>query len=300
MPVLSAPDGTELAYHVAGEGEPLICLPGGPMRASTYLGDLGGVSERRRLVMLDLRGTGGSALPADPASYRCDRQVGDVEALRRHLGPERVDILAHSAGGDLALLYAARYPEHVRSLVLVTARARAIGIDFTVEHRREAMALRAAEPWYARARPAAEAVWAGTATDAQWEASGPFHYGRWDAAAQAHAAAEAGQSNEEAGEVYASAGAFEPALTRAAVAALEVPVLILAGELDGGPRPRVARAIAEWFPRAEVTVQPGAGHYPWVDDPAAFARTVLGFLDAEEERKAVLTRAAAARRRPRG
>ncbi|MGW5401537.1 hypothetical protein [Streptomyces sp. NPDC003952] len=31
-------DGTELAYHVQGEGEPLLCLPGGAMRASAYLG----------------------------------------------------------------------------------------------------------------------------------------------------------------------------------------------------------------------------------------------------------------------
>ncbi|MEW9515719.1 hypothetical protein AB0F14_03435 [Streptomyces tubercidicus] len=41
MPAFAAPDGTELAYHAVGEGEPLLCLPGGPMRASGYLGDLG-------------------------------------------------------------------------------------------------------------------------------------------------------------------------------------------------------------------------------------------------------------------
>jgi pimeloyl-ACP methyl ester carboxylesterase len=79
-------DGTRLAYHQAGEGRPLICLPGGPMQASAYLGDLGGLSAHRWLVLLDLRGTGASALPADPTSYRCDRQVDDVEALRMHLG----------------------------------------------------------------------------------------------------------------------------------------------------------------------------------------------------------------------
>ncbi|NUK21095.1 alpha/beta fold hydrolase, partial [Streptomyces lunaelactis] len=54
----SAYDGTMLAYHLVGEGEPLICLPGGAMRASAYLGDLGGLSTHRQLVLLDLRGTG--------------------------------------------------------------------------------------------------------------------------------------------------------------------------------------------------------------------------------------------------
>jgi hypothetical protein len=43
------------------------------MRASTYLGDLGGLSRQRQLVMLDLRGTGDSGTPVDAATYRCDR-----------------------------------------------------------------------------------------------------------------------------------------------------------------------------------------------------------------------------------
>ncbi|BDM71011.1 hydrolase [Streptomyces nigrescens] len=274
----TAPDGTELAYHVRGTGEPLLCLPGGPMRASAYLGDLGGLSAHRQLVLLDLRGTGDSGVPADPAGYRCDRLVDDVEAWRRHLGLERVDLLAHSAAGDLAHSYAARYPERIGALVLVHARGRALGVDFTTEHRLEAAALRKAEPWYESARDAFEAIWAGTATDAQWDAATPFFYGRWDAAAQAHAAGEVAQTNDEAAERYAAAGAFEPAATRAALAALRAPVLFLAGELDGAPLPRVAADIAGLLPTAELTVQPGAGHFPWLDDPDFFVRTVAAFL----------------------
>ncbi|WP_079063856.1 alpha/beta fold hydrolase [Streptomyces sp. NRRL F-4489] len=281
MPVFTAPDGTALAYHRVGKGEPLLCIPGGPMRASAYIGDLGGLAEHRQLIRLDLRGTGESGVPADPATYRCDRQVADIEALRAHLGLEEVDILAHSAGGDLALLHAARFPGRVRSLTLVTARARALGVDFTVAHRREAAALRAAEPWYPAAYRSYEAVWAGTATDADWDAIAPFFYGSWDAAAAAHAASEVPQTNEEAGERYASPGAFTPAsvrATRAALAALPAPVLLLAGELDSGPLPRVAAEIAALLPGAELTVQPGAGHYPWLDDPDGFTRTVTAFL----------------------
>ena len=52
-----------------------------------------------------------------------------------------------------------------------------------------------------------------------------------------------------------------------------------AGELDGGPRTRVAAEIAGLFANAEMVVQPRAGHYPWLDDPGRFARTVTGFLD---------------------
>ncbi|MFF0445659.1 alpha/beta fold hydrolase [Streptomyces sp. NPDC004609] len=278
MPDVIAPDGTRLVLHVVGEGEPLLCLPGGPMRASAYLGDLGGLSRRRRLILLDLRGTGGSGIPGDPATYRCDRQVADVEAVREHLGLDRVDVLAHSAGGDLALLHALRHPRRVRTLTLVAARARALGIDVTRKQRREAAALRAAEPWFEAAYRAYEAVWAGSATDADWDAVMPFFYGRWDAAARAHAAADVRQTNEEAARWYASAGAFDPATARAGVAVLKARVLVLAGELDGGPLPRVAAAVADLFPDAEVAVQPGAGHFPWLDDPDLFTRTVEAFL----------------------
>jgi len=281
MPVFTAADGTELAYHLRGEGEPLLCLPGGPMRASAYLGDLGGLSRRRQLVTLDLRGTGDSGVPRDPATYRCDRQVGDVEALMDHLGWDSADVLAHSAGGDLAVLYAARHPERMRTLSLITTRARALGIDFTEEHQREAVALRANEPWFETARDAFEAIWAGSgaSTDIDADAIAPFYYGRWDATAQAHAAAEAEQTNRRAADACPSSGAFDPVATRAAVARLDAPVLVLAGELDEGPRPHVAADIATLFPHAELAVQPGAGHYPWLDDPDLFARTVADFLE---------------------
>ncbi|MER7498983.1 hypothetical protein AB0L05_07440 [Nonomuraea pusilla] len=53
MPIFSAPDGTALAYHLTGEGEPLVCVPGGPMRASAYLGDLGGLPGAGHFPWLD-------------------------------------------------------------------------------------------------------------------------------------------------------------------------------------------------------------------------------------------------------
>ncbi|BAC68966.1 alpha/beta hydrolase [Streptomyces avermitilis] len=276
MPNFSAPDGTELAYHTRGEGEPLVVLPGGAMRASAYLGDLGGLGARRRLVLLDLRGTGDSAEPADPATYRCDRLVDDVEALRVHLGLERMDVLAHSAGGNLAMLYAARYPERIARLALITATPWAVGMGVRGEDRLAAARLRKGEPWFEAAFPAFEA-WLAESGD--WDpVFEPFFYGRWDDAARAHAAGGEEQTNDEAGDRYGSAGAYDPPATRAALAGLTAPVLVYAGELDGGPRPELARRVADVFPAAEFAVQPGGGHYPWLDDPGWFTARVEAFL----------------------
>ncbi|MFD7281595.1 alpha/beta fold hydrolase [Streptomyces sp. NPDC059862] len=277
MPTFTAPDGTRLVYHSRGDGEPLVVLPGGPMRASTYLGDLGGLTAHRRLVLLDLRGTGDSAVPADPATYRCDRLVGDVEALRIHLGLERMNLLGHSAGGSLAMLYAARHPERVARLALITATPWALGLPATDEDRLTAARLRKGEPWFAEAFPVFERWLAG---DGDFDPVFlPFFYGRWDDTAAAHAALEEEQTNDEAGETYGSDGAYDPPATRAALAAVTAPVLVYAGELDGGPRPELARRAADVFPNAEFTVQPGAGHFPWLDDPQRFVRRTAAFFD---------------------
>lgn len=279
MPTFTAADGTRLAYHLRGAGETLAVLPGGPMRASAYLGDLGGLTAHRRLALLDLRGTGDSAVPADPATYRCDRMVDDVEVWRAHMGLEHMDLLAHSAAGSLALLYAARYPHRIRRLVLITPNPSALGMRATPEDRLAAARLRADEPWFAEAFPAFEA-WLTGRGDFD-EVFMPFFYGRWDEAARAHDEAAEEQTNDEAADRYFAEGAFTPDATRAALAALTVPVLVHAGERDGGCRPGLARRVTEAFSNAELTVQPGAGHYPWLDDPGHFVGRTLAFLDGD-------------------
>ncbi|MGC0208987.1 alpha/beta fold hydrolase [Streptomyces levis] len=276
MPTFAAPDGTRLAFHVRGEGEPLIVLPGGPMRASAYLGNLGGLDAHRRLVLLDLRGTGESGVPADPATYRCDRLVDDVEALRIRLGLERMDLLAHSAGGSLALLYAARYPRRIARLALVTATPWALGWPATADDRRTAARLRASEPWFAEAFPAFEA-WLDGSGDFD-PVFVPFFHGRWDDTARAHADREEAETNDEAADVYGGDGAYDPEATRDALVRLAAPVLVLAGGADGGPSPALARRTAGVFRHAECVVQPGAGHYPWLDDPEWFTRRLSAFF----------------------
>lgn len=285
MPRFPSYDATALAYHVLGAGPPLVCLPGGPGRASSYLGDLGGLGRERTLILLDQRGTGESAEPEDPASYRCDRLVDDLEALRAHLALDRMELLGHSAGGLVAQLYAARFPNRLARLILVTPALRAVGLPAVGAE--EALAARSGQWWYASARAAyealARAIAAGTPSAELaplWPPVAPFLYGRWDERARAHSEAEAWERSHPATDGYYAG--FEPDTTavRDALKTLDAPVLVVAGELDPMPTPAAAAQLAGLFGHAESAVVPGAGHYPWLDDPAGFTRTVLAFLNA--------------------
>jgi pimeloyl-ACP methyl ester carboxylesterase len=275
MATFAAADGTSLAYHETGEGYPLVCLPGGAMRASAYLGNLGGLSAQRRVVRLDLRGTGDSARPADPATYRCDRQVDDVDALRAQIGLERIDLLGHSAGAALAILYATSHPERVE---LVTPTTRGVGVEVSDSDRRELVELRRGEPWFPEAYAAFQRIWSGEATEADWEAITPFVYGHWDDTVRADLAREEAEGNEEASMAYYGPGAFDPAAVREAITRLDTPVLLLSGGYDVQLPPKCAARYADLFPHAELATLPRAGHFPWLDDPEWFVSTVAAFL----------------------
>jgi proline iminopeptidase len=279
MPTFTSYDGTRLAYDEAGSGPRLLCLPGGPGRASAYLEDLAGLTSERTVVRLDARATGHSEVPTDPSSLRFDRLAEDVEALRLHLGEDRVDLLGHSAGTVVAQAYAAAHADRLRSLVLVTPTSRLQGGD-----RSDAatiMAARAGEPWYSDAAEAAAALPDAPPSQQQalMRAFRPFYYGRWDERTQVHAATADRQMSRRA-ELGFAAGADEidvPALL-AALGRLEAPVLVVGAEHDAATGVVAVQLVADCFPRAETVVLPQAGHFPWVDEPEAFHAAVAGFL----------------------
>jgi proline iminopeptidase len=262
MPTFGAPDGIPLAYRVLGAGPDLLFLPGGPMRDAAYLGDLGGLSDIYRLIIPDLRGTGESAVPEDLSTCRCDRLVDDVEALRAHLGLDQIDLLGHSAGANIAVRYAERHPRRIRRMLLITPSTRAVGLTATYQQRLELVRRRRHEAWYPEVAAAFERINTGRALEDDWPTIAPLYYGRWDA-------------------TYGADGAFDPDVTRAALGRLGSPVLLLAGEIDTGTPPAVAAEYAAMFPRCELVIQPGAGHYPWLDDATEFNALISHFLAGE-------------------
>jgi proline iminopeptidase len=274
MQTYAADDGVLLSYHLAGTGSLLVFLAGGPMRNSVYLEGLCGLAEGRQVLRLDLRGTGSSAEPANESSYRCDHLVRDVEALRIHLGAEKLSLLGHSAGANLALLYLTAHPDRVADLTLVAPSLAAVGIEVPAEMRLIGAKMRADQPWFPAAFEALQAATSGRGTSADWVALAPFAYGRWDDAAQSDHAAEEGQLNGNAAAIFGAEGAFNPVATRIRMAEYARPVTIIAGELDvNSPLPAV-RELAAMFPDARLNVIPGAAHSPWLDEPALVAATL--------------------------
>lgn len=279
MPHFASYDGTQLSYRMVGAGAPVVCVPGGPGRAAEYLGDLGGLATSRQLVLLDPRGVGGSAVPMDAATLRADRLVDDVESLREHLGLQRMELLAHSAGSVLATLYTAAHPQRVSRLLLLTPGLAAIGIYPGVEQLSAAVQRSAAEPWYPDALAALEKIMGGDLSMPAFLASRPLFYGRWDEAARAHAGVGAAEQHAAARQGYFADLVLDVAATRAALSRFPGRVLLYGGELDPMVSPAMLAEAAPMFHDASVVVQPGAGHFPWVDDPQSFAAAVGAFLD---------------------
>ena len=271
MPHYRADDGTTLSYSRSGAGAPLICLPGGPLRDPVYLGDLGGLSRHREVIIPELRKT------------RVDHLVADIEALRRELGLEQPDLLAHSAGANLALLYAAAHPARIGRLVLVTPSCAAVDLEVSDEEWDATLAKRSAEPWFAAAHAALEALFEGAATAEGRLAAARLWHGPWTDRVEAFCAAEEQQRTPNAIKIYYPEDALHPAATIEALQKLAAPTLVLAGDLDPMCTLGVARELAGMFPDAALTVLPGCGHAPWVEFPEQFIKAVTSFLAQKEE-----------------
>ena len=100
-------------------GIPLIFLHGGfGMDYSYFLPYVKPLSKKFRLVFFDFRGNGRSD-DAPPETYSYDQFVEDTRKLIKRLKFEKLSLLGHSAGGFIALKFALKYPELLKTLILV-------------------------------------------------------------------------------------------------------------------------------------------------------------------------------------
>lgn len=115
-------NGTELYYQIIGNGEPILIIHGGPGLSHDYfLPSLRDLSNQYKLIFYDQRASGKSDLNLDAKSITIDNFLRDIDELRNTLGIEKLNLMAHSWGGILAMKYAVIYPDNVKSLILVNS-----------------------------------------------------------------------------------------------------------------------------------------------------------------------------------
>ena len=102
---------------------PLVLVHGWMDVGASYQFVVDALSEafynQRFIIAPDWRGFGHS-MPAQPCeSYHFPEYLADLDALLQHLVPneQAVDLVGHSMGGNIAMMYAAARPQRIRRLI---------------------------------------------------------------------------------------------------------------------------------------------------------------------------------------
>ncbi|MFY0571390.1 alpha/beta fold hydrolase [Archangium lansingense] len=280
-------NGVRLYYRVAGETPaeraPVLFLHGGPGNNSYSFARLMGphLEKDRRMVYLDQRGCGRSERPWD-GRYSLEVLVADLEALRQELGVERWVLLGHSFGGTLALEYAARHPERVTGLVVVSGFSDAESTFATWKRELERLHPgRMTTPASASGDPSdyAQVMKALKGMDAQsffnqLQFRSPMYQ-------QMQEAVEAESGLRNTGEM--SRALFSTELLRyrfSASARVTAPVLVIGGQHDASIGVESMRALAKALPHATLLEYEQSGHFPYLEESERFTYDVAQFLSS--------------------
>jgi proline iminopeptidase len=268
--------GVTLWYEVRGDGagNPLVVVNGGPGFDHSYL-HCGDCWERlavgRKLVFYDQRGNGRSSELKEGQACGLAEQIADLEALRAHLGFEKMDLLGHSWGGYLVMAYAARHPERIAHLLIVDSAAPKIqDTAFLFKYVYPETQSREDGLAFAVELGDGEAITA----DLQEYLSMLFYT----------------REAREAMLARASSLAYRQAVNKAVWSDLQrfdlnpelpkfrFPTLVVTGRYDFNVAPSVAWSIHRAIPGSELAVFEKSGHLPFCEESEAFADRVGAFL----------------------
>ena len=275
--ILSLED-TRLFYEVMGSGDPIFIVHGGPGLDHEYLQPgLDALGRTNTLVYYDQRGIGLSTGELDPSTINMEALVDDIDMLRQVLGYQEISVLTHSSGIFIGLEYASRYPDNLRSLILMNpidlgtqysdqeaTRRRVAG---TVEDSTELANLRASEGFEAR-NP-------GTLSQVNRVL---FRQALRDPARVSDLSLDLAEATARNGEdvrrlIELSTGGID---WWGRVSEINVPTLVLHGRYDLVPA-GVSRDLAEALPQGRLTVL-NSGHFPYLEDPDGLQSAVSGFF----------------------
>lgn len=249
------------AYDVLGDGPPVILVHGLGLNRHMWQWQLDALTPHFRIVQYDLLGHGESDKP--PGPYRMTQMTDQIADLMTTIEIERAALVGFSLGGLIVQAFALAHPQKVSALgVLNSAHAR------TPEQRDSIMR---------RVRQAEESGPEATVSEA---------LERWFT--QEFTERNPAVPNQVREWVRANDASVYPALYRlladadigleTSIAAINCPVLVLAGEKDAGNSPQMARQMAKTMPNARAAILPGLKHMALAEDPAAVNALLLPFL----------------------
>lgn len=254
-------EGRRLAWRASGDGPPLLLINGyaatGADWDPTFLGLL---AERHRVICPDNRGIGDSEL--GDGELTIDGMAGDLEVLLDALGIDGAPVVAWSMGGFVAQRLAARAPERLTALVLIST-----------------------DPGGPRAVRAQPEVWARLT-----DHSGDFREQATRLIGLLFPSELAPEIDRQFGDLVAEArAAMSPATLRAQEAAMATwhegeggrepaneppPTLVVHGSEDAVIPAANAELLAARWPGARVELIDGAAHAVMAQDPQRVASAI--------------------------
>lgn len=262
------PDGDRMV-----ERPVLFLLHGGPGGDhSGFKTNSAALRDTAQLVYVDHRGCGRSA-QGDPATYTLDNNIDDLDALRAHLGLEKISILGSSYGGMVAQGYAIRYPDRVASLVLMVTAPNHRFLDdakrFVVERGTPDQ------------RRVCEWLWNGTFESIDqlrefYRVMGPLYSttfkpeefdAGWNRGIRSFVPLNRGFGD------FLRKFDYTRDLPR-----VPCPTLVIGAAHDWICAPKYSQQIAELIPRAHLKIFENSGHLVPADENAAYLQAVRGFL----------------------
>jgi pyruvate dehydrogenase E2 component (dihydrolipoamide acetyltransferase) len=264
--VVELADGTKIAALMAGPPdavESIVFLHGLGGAQSTWASVLGAFAETYRIVAVDLPGHGASDKPSpDATDYSIAAIAAKIGELLEKLERAPAVLIGHSLGGAAALQLALDRPKLVRALALVNSAALGSEINGELLDRVES------EPSRDEARLLLELFF----QDRRFVLDRGID--------EMYAARNAPGANDAvkaiAGNAFTRRGQNLVLTDR--LGELEVPLLIIWGELDRVIPSRHSVAAAAAQPTAWLEIMEGVGHVPQVEAAPAFATIVNRWL----------------------
>jgi pimeloyl-ACP methyl ester carboxylesterase len=266
--------GHPVAYHASGSGPVLLLVHGITSNADTWRDVVPALAEDHTVVAPDLLGHGGSAKPR--GDYSLGAYASGLRDLMAALGHERATVVGHSMGGGIAMQLAYQFPERVERLALVSSGGLGREVGFALR----AATLPGAEwvlPWLVRRGPR-EVLGAGAQLLA-------FLGLRTQADVRGTALGLRSLRDDEARRAFlhTARSILEPAGQRVSAAdrlylAESMPTLIVWGERDPMIPADHGRAAHAAIRHSRLELFPGAGHYPFAEDPERFVAVLRDFM----------------------